>query len=208
MFHIYPTLLNTYSLYLNKVTKSDGTLFVSYDQLLASINREKKPSTEPQKKGIDFENAIITGRGEEAFKENVLEGIRSKLPTKYKTQVFTKFIVRNVEIYGYIDVLGEGRAIDIKTTSDYKPGKYSNNFQNLYLLGLKNKGVSQLDYVITDFNEVYVESYHIRQYNFNPLLDEIEQFTRFLELNKSLITDRKIFGEDNLPKSLPLFPNY
>ena len=208
MFHIYPTLLNTYSLYLNKVTKSDGTLFVSYDQLIVSINREKKPATDPQKKGIDFENAVITGRGEEAFKESILEGIRAKLPAKYKTQVFTKFIVRNVEIYGYIDVLGEGRAIDIKTTSDYKPGKYTNNFQNLYLLGLKNKGVSQLDYVVTDFNEVYVESYYIRQYNFNPLLDEIEQFTRFLELNKSLITDRKIFGEDDMPKGLPLFPNY
>lgn len=208
MFHIYPTLLNTYSLYLNKVTKSDGTLFVNYDQLIASINKEKKTTTSPQKKGIDFENAIITGRGEEAFNENVLEGIRAKLPTKYKTQVFTKFIVRNVEIYGYIDVLGEGRAIDIKTTSDYKPGKYSNNFQNLYLLGLKNKGVSQLDYIITDFSAVFVESYHIRQYNFNPMLDEIEQFTRFLELNKSVITDRKIFGEDNLPKGLPLFPNY
>ena len=61
---------------------------------------------------------------------------------------------------------------------------------------------------MTDFQEVYIETYHVRQYNFNPLLDQIEEFTKFLELNKSLITDRKIFGEDSLPKALPLFPNF
>jgi hypothetical protein len=207
MFHIYPTLLNTYSLYLRKVTQTDGTLFVSYEQLIASINKESRPVSDPQKAGIDFENAVITGKGEEGFSAIVLEKIRAQMPAKYKTQVFTKFVVRNVEIYGYIDVVGEGRAIDLKTTNSYKPGKYQNNFQNLYLLGLRNKGVSQLDYLVTDFTDVYVESYNVRQFNFTPMLDEIEQFTKFLELNKSLITDRKIYGEDSLPKSLPLFPN-
>ena len=208
MYHIYPTLLNTYSLFTKKVTDAEGNLFVDFNQMIASINRETRPVSDPAQAGINFENAVITGKGAEAFSENVLEKIRGLLPTKYKTQVFTKFVVQNVEIYGYIDVLGEGRAIDIKTTTNYKPSKYSNNFQNLYLLGLRNKGISQLDYLVTDFSEVYVETYHVRHYNFTPMLDEIEAFTRFLELNKSLITDRKIFGEDNLPKALPLFPNF
>jgi hypothetical protein len=207
VYHIYPTLLNTYSLFARKVTDSNGQVFVSFDQLIASINKETKPVSDPQQTGINFENAVITGKGEEAFSETILEKIRANLPTKYKTQVFTRFVVRNVEIYGYIDVVGEGRAIDLKTTSNYKPGKYSTNFQNLYLLGLRNKGINQLDYLVTDFAEVYMESYNVRQFNFNPMLDEIETFTRFLELNKSLITDRKIFGENNQPKSLPLFPN-
>jgi hypothetical protein len=208
MYHIYPTLLNTYSLFAKKVTDSNGQLFVSFDQMIGSINKETKPVSDPAQKGINFENAVITGKGEEAFSEVILEKIRAKLPTKYKTQVFTKFVVRNVEIYGYIDVVGEGRAIDLKTTNAYKSGKYSSNFQNLYLLGLRNKGINQLDYLVTDFNEVYVESYNVRHFNFNPMLDEIEAFTKFLELNKSLITDRKIYGEDNLPKALPLFPNF
>jgi hypothetical protein len=208
MYHIYPTLLNTYSLFAKKVTDNDGQLFVSFEQMIGSINKETKPVSDPAQKGINFENAVITGKGEEAFSEVILEKIRTKLPAKYKTQVFTKFVVRNVEIYGYIDVVGEGRAIDLKTTNAYKSGKYSSNFQNLYLLGLRNKGINQLDYLVTDFNEVYVESYNVRHFNFNPMLDEIEAFTKFLELNKSLITDRKIYGEDNLPKALPLFPNF
>jgi hypothetical protein len=207
MYHIYPTLLNTYSLFARKVVDANGSLFVSYDQMIAAINKETRPVSDPQQTGINFENAVITGKGEEAFPSVILDSIRAKLPNKYKTQVFTKFVVRNVEIYGYIDVLGEGRAIDLKTTNTYNSGKYQNNFQNLYLLGLRNKGVNQLDYLVTDFKEVYVETYNVRQFNFNPMLDEIETFTKFLELNKSMITDRKIFGEDNLTKSLPLFPN-
>ncbi len=208
MYHIYPTLLNTYSLFVKKAKDGNGQLFVNFDELISSINRETKPVSDPAQKGINFENAVITGKGAEAFSETILEKIRDKLPAKYKTQVFTKFIVRNVEIYGYIDVMGEGRAIDLKTTNSYISGKYSNNFQNLYLLGLRNKGINQLDYLVTDFKEVYVESYNVRQFNFNPMLDEIEEFTKFLEINKSLITDRKIFGENNLPKTLPLFPNF
>jgi hypothetical protein len=208
MYHIYPTLMNTYSLFARKVKDESGNLFVNFEQLIASINREARPVSDPQQTGINFENAVITGKGEEAFPEPILEKIRTQLPAKYKTQVFTKFVVRNVEIYGYIDVLGEGRAIDLKTTNSYKSGKYQNNFQNLYLLGLRNKGINQLDYLVTDFMDVYVETYHVKQFNFTPMLDEIETFTKFLELNKSLITDRKIFGEDKLPKTLPLFPNF
>jgi hypothetical protein len=208
MYHIYPTLLNTYSLFNRKIKDEKGVLYVSFEQMIASINREARPVSDPQQTGINFENAVITGKGAEAFPDLILEKIRAKMPAKYKTQVYTKFIVRNVEIYGYIDVLGEGRAIDLKTTNNYKSGKYENNFQNLYLLGLRNKGINQLDYLVTDFTDVYVETYHVRQFNFTPMLDEIETFTKFLELNKSLITDRKIFGEDNLPKVLPLFPNF
>jgi hypothetical protein len=208
VYHIYPTLLNSYSLFARKVINANGELLVNFDQIIAKINKETKPVSDPEQTGINFENAVITGKGAEGFSESILDKIRAKMPTKYKTQVYTKFIVRNVEIYGYIDALGEGRAIDLKTTNSYKTGKYVNNFQNLYLLGLRNKGISQLDYLVTDFTDVYVESYNVRSFNFNPMLDEIETFTKFLELNKSLISDRKIFGEDSLPKALPLFPNF
>jgi hypothetical protein len=208
MYHIYPTLLNTFALFNKKIKDGNGELFVNFEQMIGSINKEAKPVSDPAQKGINFENAVITGKGAGAFPEHILDKVRALLPNKYKTQVFSKFVVQNVEIYGYVDVVGEGRAIDIKTTNAYKTGKYIDNFQNLYLLGLRNKGINQLDYLVTDFNDVYVESYNVRTYNFTPLLDEIETFTKFLELNKSLISDRKIFGEDNLPKELPLFPNF
>ena len=90
MYHIYPTLLNTYSLFTEKVVDKNGDLLVTFEKLIASINREAKPVSDPQQTGINFENAVITGKGASAFSENILEQIRNKLPKKFKTQVFSK----------------------------------------------------------------------------------------------------------------------
>ncbi len=207
MYHIYPTLLNQYFLYKTKVTKADGSPLIGFEQMLAAINRDAKPTTDSQQKGIDFENAVITGKGAENFPEKIIEEVQNRLPKRYKTQVFNKFQIGRVEVYGYVDVLGEGRAIDIKTTGKYVEASHAHNFQNLYLLGLKKQGVSQLDYLITDFEQVYTESYRLRSFNFNPLLEVLEDFTKFLELNRSLIRNPKIFGEEKAPPTLPLFPN-
>jgi hypothetical protein len=208
MYHIYPTLLNQYYLYKNEQKNAAGELLVPKEKLLASINREASPTTMSQQRGINFENAVITGKGAEAFDEGVIENVQNLLPKKYKTQVFNKFYLGKMEVYGYVDVLGEGRAIDIKTTQNYQPGSHQHNFQNLYLLGLKSKGVTQLDYIITDFAQVYVETYYLRSYNFTPMLEVLDEFAKFLEINRSLIRNTKIFGQDKPAPALPLFPNF
>jgi hypothetical protein len=207
MYKVYPTLLNQFYLFKTQAKKADGSIMVTQADLMASINREPRPQTESQTKGVNFENAIVTGKGEEEFPTQIIEKVRQLLPKSYRTQVMSKFQVGKTEIYGFVDLVGENRAIDLKTTASYSPGKFQMNFQNLYLLGLKAKGITQLDYIITDFTEVYQETYQLRSYNFNPMLLMVEEFTRFLELNKKAINNPKIFGEDKLPKSLPLFPN-
>lgn len=207
MYRFYPTLLNTFALYKHEVKGAAGNLLVDYNELIDRINRVPKPSTAAQTSGVNFENALITGKDESQFKPEILIKMRNSLPNKYKTQVFSKFNFGKIEIYGYVDLFGEGRAIDIKTTKKYTPGGFELNFQNLYMLGLKKQGLETMEYLITDFEEVYAEKYSIKNYNFSPLLEVAEEFAKFVELNKVNITDTKIFGQEKAAIALPLFPD-
>ena len=192
-YRIYPTLLNTFSLYLHEAKNTEGQLYVSFEELINRINRVYKPPTEAQQRGVSFEDALLKGEEEEAFPASILAQMRAKLPHRFKTQFYTSVVVRDVELYGFVDVVAGNRAIDIKTTSSYQPDKFLHNHQNLYLLGLKRWNIKQLDYLITDFQEVYTEMYHYDTYDFEPLLNELFQFVDFLETNRERITDKKIF---------------
>lgn len=194
-YRIYPTLLNAFLWYERQVALAEDEADPK-QHLLDRINRVPQPTTAPQQRGIDFESALVTGVGQEVFPETILEQMRRQLPRRYRTQVFVKAVVRgDIEIYGMVDVLGGNHAIDIKTTARYEPPKFQFNPQNLYLLGLHTWGVDQLDYLITDFKEVYVESYHYETYDFEPLLDGLVRFSSFLEENRPLITDKKVLRE-------------
>lgn len=112
---------------------------------------------------------------------------------------------QNTLLYGFVDGVGEEKAFDLKSTKSYSPERFANNHQNLYLLGLQTYGIKQLDYIITDFQEVYVESYHIDNYDFEPLFKEIKLFTEFLEENRKFIRDKKIFDSKSVDNQLSLF---
>ncbi|MCY7349962.1 MAG: hypothetical protein LH606_04760 [Cytophagaceae bacterium] len=192
-YRIYPTLLNSFLYYEQQIQSADGSVLVAFQDLIDRINRVKKPATVAQQRGIDFESALLTGEGEEVFPQPILSEMRRKLPPKYRTQVYVKAVVRgDIEVYGLVDVLGGNRAIDIKTTARYEAPKFAFNPQNLYLLGLHPWGVEQLDYLITDFNGVYVETYRYDTYDFEPLLSGLERFAGFLETNQPLITDKRV----------------
>ncbi len=205
MYRIYPTLLNTYSMYLNETQSSGGELLVSFEEMIDRINRVKKPTTQAQQKGINFETALTTGSDEEQFPEKILEEMRNLLPPKYKTQFYVNSVVGEVQLYGYVDLVGGNKAFDIKTTRAYTAPKFADNFQNLYLLGLKKWGITSLDYLITDFSGVYVESYSFDSYNFNPMLEVLDNFVWFLEQNRKLIRDKKIFDGKPMSNQLSLF---
>ncbi|MEY4383134.1 MAG: hypothetical protein RI995_676 [Bacteroidota bacterium] len=192
-------------MYLNQTKDSNGKVLVDEIELIERINRVKKPTTGAQQKGIDFEKAVTLGQGEDFFNESIIEKTRNLLPAKYKTQFFVEARHKNSQIYGYVDIVGESSAYDLKTTNYYTPNRFLTNHQNLYLLGLQKYGIEQLDYVITDFNEVYTESYYLNSYDFNPLFIEIESFIHFLEENKKFIRDKKIFDRKSNDAQLSLF---
>lgn len=201
-YRIYPSLLQSFSLFHHEARNSEGDLYVSEQELVDRINRVPRPQTDAQLRGVNFETALVSGKGEEAFSADIIRQMRSRLPFRYKTQFYVRTAIRDVEFYGLVDIVGGNRAIDIKTTSSYHPPKFAHHFQTLYLLGLKQWNIRQLDYLITDFQDVYVETYHYDSYDFQPLLDELELFTDFLERHRPNITDKKIFHHAGVQTSL------
>ena len=192
-YRIYPTLVNTFALYATESVASNGELYVDFQGMIDRINRVPQERSIAQARGISFEDALIKNQNAEEFPAEILNTMRLQLPPRYKTQVYLSCLVKDIEIYGFVDVLCQDRAIDIKTTSKYQEGKFELNHQNLYLLGLQKYKINRLDYLITDFTQVYKESYYLDSYNFEPLFAQLEAFTEFLEQNRKLITDKKIF---------------
>lgn len=205
MYRIYPTLLNSFALFENQTTDNQGVVIVDMWEMIDRINRVKKPTTEAQQKGIDFEKAVVTGDNEDLFGEGIIEKARALLPSKYKTQFYSEARYKNCLIYGFVDLVGGDRAVDLKSTRRYEPNRFEYNHQNLYLLGLEKYGVKTLDYVITDFEEVYQETYSLDAYNFKPLFQQIDNFVDFLEQHKRLIKDKKIFDKKTDNNQLSLF---
>jgi hypothetical protein len=194
-YRFYPSLLNTFSRYL-----TGGNL--SMQQLVDSINRVSTPTTAAQERGTSFEEAVIKGTDEERFNPEILKKVRKLLPRPIvDTQVYCQWQIDDVLFYGYVDLIGSFKAVDLKTTASYQPGRFVNNHQNLYLHALKRKGIKLMEYVVTDFADVYVESYSLT-HPIEKQMEEIRLFKAFLEEHRALISDRKIFvqpGEEADP---------
>jgi hypothetical protein len=174
-FQFYPTLLNEYHWYLTKPCSE------TKQKLLNKINRI--PETDPAvltkfRKGISFESAVL----------------------KNKAGGFDKELIqhKNIKFYGYADVVGESRVIDLKSTANHKPGRHDFNYQNLYLYALQNAGFKSMEYIICDFEKIYVESYQLTDYDFGSLLAEMEDFRSFLLENLNVIRDKKIMKKREL----------
>lgn len=191
-YRFYPSLLNTFSRYVN-----GGHL--DAQQLIDSINRVPAPTTAAQERGTSFEEAIVKGHNEDRFDPDIIKRVRKLLPRPIvDTQVFCQWEIDDVLFYGYVDLIGAYKAVDLKTTGSYQKDRYLFNHQNLYLHALKRRGIKLMEYVITDFSDVYVESYTLT-HPIDRQLEEIRQFKAFLEEHRALITDQKIFvaaGED------------
>lgn len=113
----------------------------------------------------------------------------------------------NVLVYGLIDYLMPTTVNDLKTTGSYTVGKFKDHHQHLvypYALMQNGSDVRTFEYNIVEFNKgSYVVDTYTETYVFNPerdipiLTEHCEEFIRFLEENRELIIDKKIFGGEN-----------
>lgn len=133
------------------------------------------------------------------------------------SQVFTSAAIDTefgeVELYGYIDELRENKVFDLKTTSRYEFGKYSKYWQrHIYPYTLIESGacteINSFEFtayvlkggtsrtpLITGVQ--YAEVYQYNHEQSKMLLKNIcERFCQFLEDNRDLITNKKIFNEE------------
>lgn len=186
-YRFYPSLLNTYSRFLQGK--------ISEQEVLDRINRVPIPQTEAQFRGVSFEDAVLKKIGEDQFDPQILATVRQKLPSPIiKTQAYCQYQIADVMIYGFVDILGRKEAVDLKTTSHYSADRFQQDHQNFYLPALYFRGVRQMRYLITDFVNVYEEIYEASA-DFEGQLEELYSFKMFLEEHREQITDAKIFAK-------------
>ncbi len=127
--------------------------------------------------------------------------------TQQRVEAILPTAYGNVLVYGVIDELMPTSVHDIKTTGSYTVGKFKDHHQHLiypYALMQNGSDVRTFEYNIVEFNKGgYVVDTYTETYVFNPerdipiLTNHCEEFIRFLEENRELITDKKIFGGEN-----------
>ncbi len=108
-----------------------------------------------------------------------------------------------VNLYGYIDEVKEFTIIDIKTTASYKAFKFRNNWQHVvYPFCLNKSGINieNFVYLVVEMSGKKVKIHEeIYNYSFSNDISRLytmcEKFILFLETNRNLITDKKIFNE-------------
>ena len=108
----------------------------------------------------------------------------------------------DVLVYGFIDYLQPFRTHDLKTTGRYSVGDFKNHWQHIvYPYALMENGcnVPDFEYNVVELGKTYYETY-TESYSFVPerdvprLTQHCEDFIRFLQENRTLITDKKIFN--------------
>lgn len=123
------------------------------------------------------------------------------------TQQFVKAIVHtcygDVEVYGYVDELMPQCIHDIKTTGKYYVGKFKDHWQHIiYPYCYWQNGMPPLpfEYNVAEIDrygrwEAYTESYmFVPDRDVPRLVKACEDLIRFLQENRHLITDKKIFN--------------
>lgn len=126
--------------------------------------------------------------------------------TQIRVEAILPTAFGDVLVYGFIDELMPTTVHDIKTTGSYSVGKFKDHHQHLvypYALLKNGSDVRTFEYNIVEFNKGgYVVDTYTETYVFVPdrdipiLTSHCEMFISFLEENRNLITDKKIFGLD------------
>lgn len=126
--------------------------------------------------------------------------------TQIRVEAILPTAFGDVLVYGFIDELMPTTVHDIKTTGSYTVGKFKDHHQHLvypYALMQNGSDVRMFEYNIVEFNKGgYVVDTYTETYVFVPdrdipiLTSHCEMFISFLEENRNLITDKKIFGLD------------
>lgn len=176
--------------------------------ILGQATNDKVSVSTDRERGII--TAVLTERPDRVFEFPI--SICAEFARYYNgatPQVFTQGLLStsygDVLLYGYIDELMPTSVHDIKTTGKYSVGKYRNNWQHLvypYCLELQGSIITEFEYNIAQIDkygkiDTFTEQYTYRAERDIPLLQShCEMLIDFLEYNRHLITDKKIFGEE------------
>ncbi len=109
----------------------------------------------------------------------------------------------DVEVYGFIDDLKPLSAHDIKYTGSYSMAKFKKHWQHIvypYCLTQNGSDIRLFEYNIAEVDKYDRWKYFTETYMFNPERDvpiltaHCEDLIQFIEDNRHLTTDKKIFN--------------
>lgn len=102
-----------------------------------------------------------------------------------------------IDLYGYADELLPFTVHDIKTTKNYHAGNFKDHWQHIvypYCLHCMGMNIDYFEYNITNFKETFTETYVFEPNRDIPKLRDVcERFIEFIEQNKEVITDTKVY---------------
>lgn len=210
-YKIYITLLDSYQRYLDSESSD------SLQELIDRINRKPFVS-ELAQKGTAFNEIVDLGirgllpshllskeevvHGNFSFPVKVVSEFVNKFQgafSQYRTEAILRTSKGEVLLYGVVDELLAFKAYDIKCTGRFEYPKFTKNFQHrAYPWILRKNGimVETFEYAVTDYSQTWTEEYAWRDGYEQELVGACERFIDFLESQRALITDKKVFGND------------
>lgn len=133
--------------------------------------------------------------------KEVSDYYKGSLPQQY-VQAILPTLYGDVLLYGYIDYVKPFCTHDLKTTGQYSVGNYKNHWQHKvypYALMKNGSNVNDFEYNIVELGKTFYRTY-TESYSFVPerdipmLTQHCEDLIRFLQDNRTLIKDKKIFN--------------
>ena len=182
-FYVYPTLVDSL-LWMQRIGTPEKK-----QELIDKINRVPFDMPDFVKKGTTFEECVnlrLTGQkvySKDGFNTGTQKWIEKTVSFRYG----------NVRIGGFLDYNYDDKIVDLKTTSNYRLGKYTGNMQHK-AYGLIQPEKKEFIYLATDFENMYIEPYKNKVEHHEEFIFNVEELYRFCEENKELITDLRIYG--------------
>lgn len=220
-YQIFPTLIDSFYWYkrgfntkeemLNKINRIKSPMpepaakGVAFEDCVNAIIKSKT-ANHPMLRDSFFDKAYQDANFPDTkfnftFKGNLILKIAAKLANCIKSQEYIQANVPTpvglIKVYGFIDFSYPDKFIDLKTTGSYKKGKYKDyNQHKCYplLAQLNGRPIKDFLYYVTDFNDTYLEPYAHTPALKDEFIRDLVEFTEFLERERHLITDKKIFA--------------
>lgn len=169
---VTPSLYSSYYWY---AIRDYGTT----EDFLNVLRKEKTPPTESMLAGIEFEDkirAVCDGRDTAGDRSDV-EEIAELVKDGFWQERISKELDGNL-LYGIADVITPHMIYDIKFASKYDIGKYDYSIQ--HLLYMYCTGIPHFQYLISDGNEVYVESHSWSDTSLTTLKSRVYEMLSFI----------------------------
>lgn len=192
MYQITPTLLDSFTRFERHQDEE------SFNDLINKINMVKSDQNEHQLKGIYFENAVNGLIIDHEFDKDLIKSIQSKIANNIGIQVELSAEYENIRFYGIADYVFPEMILDLKGTSNYYYGKFKSKNQfpvYSFIKELNKEPIKQFKYLISDYKNLYQETYIPSQKVYDNLINTTNEFIRFLNHFNKHITNKKIYGK-------------